>query len=36
MCVSWTNNGVIVFPGCVACYVTKPTWIELKRTYGLI
>ena len=34
MCVA--NNGAIVFPGCVACYVTKPTWIELKRTYGLI
>jgi len=27
---------MIMFPGCVACYVTKPTWSELKRTYGLI
>ena len=34
MCVA--NNGAIMFPGCVACYVTKPTWIELKCTYGLI
>jgi len=29
------KNGVILFPGCVARYVTKLTWIELKRTYGL-